>query len=317
MPVPVKAACRKQTPKATDSRKAADACTTTAMKIRRSHSSRGGSPPCWSQWIFKVLALICGIMFLTEFLMNRQAAFSSSYNFSSGDKAAATAPPPVQANPAPPSSEVAAITSTYTPQEWWQKEKPLLSEFPVLQQRNDIIPILERLKFKTGIEVGVQRGIFAKKILSTWKSCEEYKLVDLWGREANYKEPGDHSSAEHNQYYREAQNRMAPWTARNITEFFPMRSTDAADLLKDSHFDWVYIDARHDYCAVKEDIEYYWPKVRPGGILAGHDFVDAQYAVSLLGTVASASTGTTRDLLAYKLYFMHMQHTDTFFHSIL
>lgn len=31
--------------------------------------------------------------------------------------------------------------------------------------------------------------------------------------------------------------------------------------------DFVYVDARHDYCAVKEDILLYWPKVRPGGIL--------------------------------------------------
>ncbi len=46
-------------------------------------------------------------------------------------------------------------------------------------------------------------------------------------------------------------------------------------------FDFIYLDARHDYCAVAEDIKCYWPKVRPGGILAGHDFIDAQYAVSI------------------------------------
>ena len=63
-------------------------------------------------------------------------------------------------------------------------------------------------------------------------------------------------------------------------EFFIMRSTDAAKLIEDNHFDFVYLDARHDYCAVAEDIKHYWPKVRPGGILAGHDFIDAQYAVS-------------------------------------
>ena len=165
--------------------------------------------------------------------------------------------------------------------EWWQKQRPLLSEFPVFKVRNDIIPILEKLKWKRGVEVGVQKGIFAKKILSTWQSCLEYKLIDLWGREAGYQEPGQRTEQIHNQFYNEAKSRMTPWTARNVTEFFPMRSTEAAKFLKDRHFEWVYIDARHDYCAVQEDIQYYWPKVRPGGILAGHDFVDAQYAVSL------------------------------------
>lgn len=62
-----------------------------------------------------------------------------------------------------------------------------------------------------------------------------------------------------------------------------MRSVDAAPKINDSDFDYVYIDARHDYCAVKEDINAYWPKLRPGGILAGHDFIDAPSAMEKLG----------------------------------
>jgi len=36
--------------------------------------------------------------------------------------------------------------------------------------------------------------------------------------------------------------------------------------------DMVYIDACHRYAAVKEDIEIWCKKVKPGGLLAGHDF---------------------------------------------
>jgi hypothetical protein len=32
---------------------------------------------------------------------------------------------------------------------------------------------------------------------------------------------------------------------------------------------------RHDYCGVAEDLEAYWPKLRSGGIFAGHDYIDA------------------------------------------
>lgn len=36
--------------------------------------------------------------------------------------------------------------------------------------------------------------------------------------------------------------------------------------------DLVFIDALHDYEHVKQDIALWWPKVRIGGMLTGHDF---------------------------------------------
>ena len=35
--------------------------------------------------------------------------------------------------------------------------------------------------------------------------------------------------------------------------------------------DFVYIDACHEYSAVKADIAAWYPKVRVGGVLGGHD----------------------------------------------
>ena len=40
----------------------------------------------------------------------------------------------------------------------------------------------------------------------------------------------------------------------------------------ESNLDLVYIDAIHDYFNVIRDIECWFPKIRKGGILCGHDF---------------------------------------------
>ena len=44
------------------------------------------------------------------------------------------------------------------------------------------------------------------------------------------------------------------------------------DNYEDESFDYVYIDSDHSYEATSKDIELWWPKVKKGGILAGHDY---------------------------------------------
>ncbi len=48
-------------------------------------------------------------------------------------------------------------------------------------------------------------------------------------------------------------------------------STGAAPVIADGAFDLVFIDADHSYQAVRDDVAAWRSKVRPGGILCGHD----------------------------------------------
>jgi predicted O-methyltransferase YrrM len=53
-------------------------------------------------------------------------------------------------------------------------------------------------------------------------------------------------------------------------------SQEAVEHFADESLDFVYIDANHGFEAVQADMRLWFPKIRPGGVLAGHDFLDGK-----------------------------------------
>jgi predicted O-methyltransferase YrrM len=49
-------------------------------------------------------------------------------------------------------------------------------------------------------------------------------------------------------------------------------SVEAAENFDDNSMDFVFLDADHSYESVKADITAWWPKIKPGGWLCGHDY---------------------------------------------
>jgi hypothetical protein len=49
-------------------------------------------------------------------------------------------------------------------------------------------------------------------------------------------------------------------------------SSDSAQYFQDGTVDFVFIDADHIYERVRDDINAWLPKIKPGGIIAGHDY---------------------------------------------
>ena len=55
----------------------------------------------------------------------------------------------------------------------------------------------------------------------------------------------------------------------------------AAARFDDGSIDWIFIDADHSYQSVARDIETWAAKLRPGGILSGHDYTWFEVAIAV------------------------------------
>ncbi len=151
------------------------------------------------------------------------------------------------------------------PQEKWPSPTPWIEDrftnFLEYMPHNGVV-----------IEVGVQRGGFAIHMLHATQPQHLY-LVDCWEQQDPqvYDDPeANVSNNEQEEYYRETCRRFAPY--KNQVTILRQYSKAAAEQFEDGFFDWVYIDSNHSYEAAKEDIALWWPKVKSGGFLSGHDY---------------------------------------------
>jgi len=49
-------------------------------------------------------------------------------------------------------------------------------------------------------------------------------------------------------------------------------SNIVVNMFQDKSIDFIYVDARHDFCGVYEDLSLYFQKLKCNGIMAGHDY---------------------------------------------
>lgn len=131
--------------------------------------------------------------------------------------------------------------------------------------------LLFLLGYTTGAEIGVERGMYAD-VLCRENPGVRLFCVDAWKAYRGYR---DHVSQEKlDRFYLEAQERLMPYKGVSLIREF---SVDAAKAFPDGSLDFVYLDAAHDLRSVINDLAAWVPKVRPGGIVAGHDFVKAKW----------------------------------------
>jgi len=75
-----------------------------------------------------------------------------------------------------------------------------------------------------------------------------------------------------NGLYEETKNNLKPLLDVGVVNLIKGHSLDVVNKYEDESIDFCFIDGSHEYEDVKKDIEAYLPKVKSGGILAGHDY---------------------------------------------
>ena len=120
---------------------------------------------------------------------------------------------------------------------------------------------------KLGAEIGVKEGRFLYSLLSRYQDLTMY-AVDPWEEQPE----GNETYSEWNfpKIYNEYKQKTKGFKDR-VIEIRDYSET-AHKIVMDGSLDFVFIDAQHDFASVKQDISLWAPKVKCGGLLAGHDY---------------------------------------------
>jgi len=126
----------------------------------------------------------------------------------------------------------------------------------------------------TVAEVGVFRAESSVAMLQRW-TIKKFYAVDRWEPYDEYiqkeKSQTTRELSEDNgdQTFELASGRLKPFLGVSIIR---ADSVTGADSVPDNSLDFCFIDANHEYEFVLGDLKAWYPKVRVGGILSGHDY---------------------------------------------
>lgn len=135
---------------------------------------------------------------------------------------------------------------------------------------NKLPPIINERSYRIGLEIGLAYGNHSDSILSSTQ-VEKLYGVDPYSNYSEYEHDGMClEQGRMNVLCDLVRQRLSYYGDR--FEHLRKRSEECAGSFADSFFDFVYVDGNHSWEFVKKDIEMWWPKVREGGVLAGHDY---------------------------------------------
>jgi hypothetical protein len=144
----------------------------------------------------------------------------------------------------------------------------------MIKYRSDLYQILPEKSHI--VEVGCAEGYFSSDILK-WPNVSKLYMVDNWATIPNQFGDGASDQGWHDKNYSAAMMRVN--FAIEKVKVLRGISWDMAKNVEDESIDLLYLDACHTYQCVLNDLQAWAPKVKKGGFIAGHDYLNASYGV--------------------------------------
>ena len=139
--------------------------------------------------------------------------------------------------------------------------------------RLELASLFSELGFTEGVEIGTEQGLYAETLCKANPNLHLY-CVDPWRVYDN--NLGYHPAITQQQvdsFYKEAVEKLRPYNTTIIKKM----SAEAVVQFADNSLDFVYIDGNHRLEYVVNDLVEWTKKVRPGGIVSGHDYIQYKY----------------------------------------
>ena len=142
-----------------------------------------------------------------------------------------------------------------------------------------------------GAEIGVWKGDAFMTLLHNCPNIKTLHGVDLFQPYYDYLAPGVLNSNQPSITYDRKEidfiklvcyHRLEYSGQKDKIRFHEMDSNEAAEYIDDDSLDFIFLDAYLSGQQAKNDLDVWYPKVKDGGIFAGHDWdcIDVQIAVN-------------------------------------
>lgn len=177
-----------------------------------------------------------------------------------------------------------------------------------LTRANAVLSRLPQDRPVIGAEVGVFSGLMSRHLLK--RPDLTLLMVDSWeGDGAAYRDKTDWH-ARLSQHMQDHYMMMALYSTQfaiDRRKVLRTRSADvASDAAKNDSLDFVFIDADHAKTSVRADLDAWWVKVRPGGLMGGHDYAHKLFpGVKLAVDAFAAARGMPVMLGPDTTWFVH------------